>query len=672
MDMAVLQMQKICICGLKRDRKAILELLQAAGVMEITQEASEDGVFRKTDTLESRQIFDRNAATADHALEVLQEYVPEESSLFSGLAGKPLADAERFRNVKENSEAVLEDANQILALQKQISELHASVVRLQTEAEGLTPWLQLDIPLKCGETGKTSVLLGTIGGEINREQLYAAVAECAPGLERMDLEVISSGPDQTCIAAVCIKEDAEQLEEALRTMGFARPAKSIDAIPADYVRDLERQAEKLREEAAATENRLRAHENSRENLRLLSDYYRVRAQKYAVLSELLQSEKTFVMTGFVPAREVKGLEEKLSSRFDVSFEVSEVPEDEEAPVLLSNGSFSSAAEGITASFGLPAKGEIDPTAIMSVCYVFFFGLMLSDAAYGLIIFLACFWAIKKFPRMETNLRKSLKLFMYCGLSTLFWGVMFGGYFGDAVDIVSRTWFGRQITIPALWFVPLNNPMRLLIFSLLFGVIHLFLGLGIKGYMLLRDGKIMDFICDVVLWYMLLLGLILMLIPSSLFAPMLQMQVTFPAAVNAAAKWGAIIGAVGIVLMSARDKKNPVLRIALGAYDLYGISSWLSDALSYSRLLALGLATGVIASVINQMGSMIGTGIIGTVLFIVIFCFGHMFNLAINLLGAYVHTCRLQYVEFFGKFYEGGGKAFEPFVRSTKYVEIKED
>ena len=670
--MAVLQMQKICICGLKRDRKAILELLQAAGVMEITQEACEDGVFRKVDTLESRQIFDRNAATADHALEVLQEYVPEESSLFSGLAGKPLADAEKFRNVRENADAVLEDANQILALQKQISELRASIVRLQTEAESLKPWLGLDIPLKCGETGRAFVLLGTIGGELSREQLYTAVAERAPELERIDLEVVSSGPEQTCIAAVCLKEDADRLEDVLRTLGFARPAKNIDAVPAEYVRDLEGQAEKLREEASATENRLRVHGNSRENLKLLSDFYRIRAQKYTALSELLQSEKTFVITGYVPEREVKGLEEKLSSRFDVSFEAADIPEDEEAPVLLSNGSFSSAAEGITASFGLPAKGEIDPTAIMSVCYVFFFGLMLSDAAYGLIIFLACFWAIRKFPRMEMNLRKSLKLFMYCGLSTLFWGVMFGGYFGDAVDIISRTWFGHQVTVPALWFVPLNNPMRLLIFSLLFGVIHLFLGLGIKGYMLLRDGKIVDFICDVVLWYMLLLGLILMLIPSSLFAPMLQMQVTFPAAVNAAAKWGAIIGAVGIVLMSARDKKNPVLRIALGAYDLYGISSWLSDALSYSRLLALGLATGVIASVINQMGSMIGTGIIGTVLFIVIFCFGHMFNLAINLLGAYVHTCRLQYVEFFGKFYEGGGKAFEPFVRSTKYVDIKED
>ena len=142
--------------------------------------------------------------------------------------------------------------------------------------------------------------------------------------------------------------------------------------------------------------------------------------------------------------------------------------------------------------------------------------------------------------------------------------------------------------------------------------------------------------------------------------------------NSLAKGMAIVGALGILVMSARDKKNPLLRLALGAYDLYNITGWVSDVLSYSRLLALGLATGVIASVINQMGSMVGNNVFGVIVFILVFCFGHLFNLAINLLGAYVHTCRLQYVEFFGKFYEGGGKAFRPFKQITKYVEIKED
>ena len=255
---------------------------------------------------------------------------------------------------------------------------------------------------------------------------------------------------------------------------------------------------------------------------------------------------------------------------------------------------------------------------------------------------------------------------------MIWGILFGGYFGDAVNVISRVFFGHEVGIKPLWFAPLDDPMKLLVFSMLFGVIHLFTGLGIKGYMCLRDKKYMDFLCDVVLWYALLVGLLIMLIPSDLFASIAQMEIVFPPFVNTLGKVLAIVGAVGIVLMSGRNNKNFALRLALGAYDLYNVSGWLSDVLSYSRLLALGLATGVIASVINQMGSMAGKSVFGAILFIVVFIFGHIFNLAINLLGAYVHTNRLQFVEFFGKFYEGGGREFNPFKANTKYADVKEE
>ena len=227
-------------------------------------------------------------------------------------------------------------------------------------------------------------------------------------------------------------------------------------------------------------------------------------------------------------------------------------------------------EGIVESYGLPKRGEFDPTTIMSFFYVFFFGMMLSDAAYGAIIAVACFVLLKKFPRMSRGMYQSIKMFMYCGISTLIWGILFGGYFGNIVDIVSQKFFGTTITVPALWFIPLNDPMKLLMYSMLFGMIHLFVGLGIKGYMCLKEKKIMDFFCDVVLWFMLLIGLILMLLPSEIFSSISQIQIVFPDAVNLVAKGLAIAGAVGILLMSGRDKKNPALRLALGAYDLYNI------------------------------------------------------------------------------------------------------
>ena len=164
----------------------------------------------------------------------------------------------------------------------------------------------------------------------------------------------------------------------------------------------------------------------------------------------------------------------------------------------------------------------------------------------------------------------------------------------------------------------------------------------------------------------------MLVPSELFASIAQMSITFPPVAVTLGKVLAIAGAAGILLMSGRAKKNIGLRLALGAYDLYNVSGWLSDVLSYSRLLALGLATGVIASVVNQMGSMAGKSVFGVIVFIFAFIVGHTFNIAINLLGAYVHTNRLQFVEFFGKFYEGGGRAFNPFKENTKYADIKEE
>jgi V/A-type H+-transporting ATPase subunit I len=215
-------------------------------------------------------------------------------------------------------------------------------------------------------------------------------------------------------------------------------------------------------------------------------------------------------------------------------------------------------------------------------------------------------------------------------------------------------------------------MKMLLYSMLFGLIHMFTGVILKGYMYVKDKKYLDCFCDCGLWLCMLIGLIGILIPSDIFAGIAGQKIVFPDAVNTGAKALAIFGAVGIFLMSGRSNKNIGLRLALGAYDLYNITGWLSDILSYSRLLALGLATGVMATVFNSMAAMGGKSVLGVIIFILVFLVGHIFNMAINLLGAYVHTCRLQYVEFFGKFYEGGGKAFNPFNLKTKYVDIKEE
>lgn len=670
--MAVLQMQRISICALKKDRKAILEKIQSMGIMEMSQVAEDEDGFEKMDTISARQSFEKKASLSESALDILDAYAPEKKSMFASLEGKKLVESDQFAKITAKKEEILEKAERIVACNKEIAEHKAESAKLENQIEALVPWLSLDVPMNCKGTGKTAMLLGTMPGETTLESVYEQIQTGEAQTDAVDVEIINSDQDATYLAVLCLKADVGAVEEALRAAGFAKPSQTVHAVPAKETAELKTKIEQLNKKIEEIEEEIKGCAKFREELKVIGDYYRMRAKKYEILGTLPQSQRTFVISGYIPKKVAGAVEKAIGEHYDCVIDIDELKEDEEPPTVLQNNAFSSSVEGVLEAYGLPHKGEFDPTTIMSFFYVFFFGMMLSDAAYGAIVAIACFVVLKKYPRMSASMHKSIKLFMFCGLSTIVWGILFSGYFGDAVDVIGRTFFGVEVSVPPLWFAPLNDPMKLLIYSMAFGLVHLFVGLGIKGYMQIKDKQYLDFFCDVVLWFIFLIGLIMMLIPSDIFASIAQVKIVFPPVLNTLAKALSIIGAVGLLLMSGRSSKNPVLRLALGAYDIYNITGWLSDVLSYSRLLALGLATGVIASVVNQMGSMLGGGIVGAIGFAIIFVIGHAMNLSINLLGAYVHTNRLQFVEFFGKFYEGGGRPFEPFETDTKYVDIKEE
>lgn len=670
--MAVLQMQRISICALKKDRKAILEKIQSMGIMEMSQVAEDEDGFEKMDTISARQSFEKKASLSESALDILDAYAPEKKSMFASLEGKKLVESDQFAKITAKKEEILEKAERIVACNKEIAEHKAESAKLENQIEALVPWLSLDVPMNCKGTGKTAMLLGTMPGETTLESVYEQIQTGEAQTDAVDVEIINSDQDATYLAVLCLKADAGAVEEALRAAGFAKPSQTVHAVPAEETAELKTKIEQLNKKIEEIEEEIKGCAKFREELKVIGDYYRMRAKKYEILGTLPQSQRTFVISGYIPKKAAGAVEKAIGEHYDCVIDIDELKEDEEPPTVLQNNAFSSSVEGVLEAYGLPHKGEFDPTTIMSFFYVFFFGMMLSDAAYGAIVAIACFVVLKKYPRMSASMHKSIKLFMFCGLSTIVWGILFSGYFGDAVDVIGRTFFGVEVSVPPLWFAPLNDPMKLLIYSMAFGLVHLFVGLGIKGYMQIKDKQYLDFFCDVVLWFIFLIGLIMMLIPSDIFASIAQVKIVFPPVLNTLAKALSVIGAVGLLLMSGRSSKNPVLRLALGAYDIYNITGWLSDVLSYSRLLALGLATGVIASVVNQMGSMLGGGIVGAIGFAIIFVIGHAMNLSINLLGAYVHTNRLQFVEFFGKFYEGGGRPFEPFETDTKYVDIKEE
>ncbi len=670
--MAVMPMQRIGIYALKSRRKPILELIQRRGVVEIHAEKAEDAVFRQTDTAPAKARFENNTSTLQAALEALDKLEPEKKSLLAPLEGRTPIPLSRYEETAGAAGKTLRAASRVNALWKKCADDRAEILRLEAQIRMLEPWSRLDVSMRTTGTASTAAFIGSFPAEYTEEALKAEIARGAPEIDGVAVEVLSAGTQQTCAFLLCHASNGAKLEAFLRSIGFTYPADRSKKPPQARMQDLNARIEKLRAEIDGAEAEIRTYAALRGAMQYTIDYFSMRIEKYDVLGRLWQSPHVFVITGYIPAESAPALEKELTEKFEAYVELETPAEDEDVPVKLKNNAFAAPVEGVLESYSMPGRKEIDPSTLMAVFYYFLFGMMLSDAGYGLLMVIGCGVALAKFKNMEESLRKFLKMFLYCGISTVFWGAMFGSFFGDAVTVIGKTFFNVDIAIPALWFTPLNEPMRLLLFSFLIGVIHLFAGLGAQFYQLARQGLWKDAIFDVVFWYMLVGGGILYLLSMQMFADMVSLGFTLPAAVGTAGAIAAGIGAVGIVLTAGRESRSPFKRLLKGLYGLYGVSGYLSDILSYSRLLALGLATGVIASVFNQMGAMLGNSPAGVAVFVFAFLVGHTLNLGINVLGAYVHTNRLQFVEFFGKFFEGGSRKFNPFSAKTKYFKITEE
>lgn len=668
--MAVLKMCKINICGMKKDRKKILEHLQLKGCLEIHEEEKEDEIFQKMNTSSSISLYERQTALAENALDILEMYAPENKSMFSALEGKHVISAEEYCKMPDTLNDIYGVITNIIEQKKTLDEKENEKQKCVDEIQALEPWKNLDVPMNFQGTKTTDFMVGIIAGTYTDIELIQKIQNIKEFPKNVHIQIVFADKYQTYICITYIKNDLEKVEKALRQLDFSKPPVMAHHIPSISV---EKRLERIAECNMDIENikaKLEKDGKQRLEIKKSRDYYKIRADKYRILGNLLQAKHTFFATGYIPESKASELKDELEEKYVVAFDREDVKENEDIPVILTNGKVTGAVEGVVTSFGYPKKHEIDPTVITSFFYYFLFGIMLSDAAYGFLMFIGCFILLKKFPNMEETMANTFRMFMYCGISTLIWGILFGGYFGDVVTVVGKTFFDVDIGIPALWFEPIKEPMKMLIYCLEFGIIHLFTGLGIKGYMMLKQKDVTGFICDVILWYIFLTGLILLLLPTDIFSSLAGINIVYPVWLSVLSKAFAIFGMVGILLMAGRRAKNPAKRLMLGAYSLYDTTSWLGDLLSYSRLLALGLATGVIAQVINTMASMMGKSVMGVIFFMVVFVIGHTFNMAINLLGAYVHTNRLQFVEFFGKFYEGGGREFKPFRADTKYIKVK--
>ena len=320
---------------------------------------------------------------------------------------------------------------------------------------------------------------------------------------------------------------------------------------------------------------------------------------------------------------------------------------EVVPVKLKNGLPSKTFESVTEMYSLPKYNELDPTPLLVPFYLIFFGMMVADVGYGLTMFAVAFCAIK-FLKLDKKNQDFARFFLYLSIPTTIIGLIYGSFFGDAVKI------------PGL-ISPTEDVNTLLVASLVFGVVQIFFGLGIKAYALIKSGKPKDALYDSGSW-------LITLISIGLLAG--SMMLGWSPIIKYISIAGMAVGMIIIVLTGGRAEKTKGAQIGQGLYALYGITGYIGDLVSYTRLMALGLAGGCIASALNLlMQSLTGFWVI---LIPVVFILAHVFNLLLSLLGAYVHTARLQYVEYFSKFYEGGGKAFTPFKASEKYMNLKEN
>ncbi len=655
--MSIVKMQKVSVIGLDKIKGRLIARmmdLEAVELTDQTEKLSEE--FWADNTVQDGAqdqvtYFEGKIGRAAQALDIIDQY---------GELKKPLFKTRRIVSTEEaasipSQEIETEDLiARLIHLNEELRNKRDEINRLDTDNIMFEPWQAYDVPLDQSQTETITTIMGVLPAAYEKDRLEEVVRAIT---ERYVMKQVNEDKAMKYLAFLVPKEMEDEILQALKDEGFqALEMRSYKGTVTENILKNSQKKLVLQEDVDKILQEIRELAQNKEHIEDYQDILTVELDKKKTRSKLLKTKKTFYMEGWVPEGKVEQVKQLLDDN-ECYYEFRDPEEGETVPVLLKNSKFATPIEAVTEMYSLPAYGTIDPTAIYSIWYIIFFGLMFSDAGYGLLMIIACGVALKKY-NFEGTMYKFVKGFLYCGISTFFWGAMFGSWFGDLISVVSSTFFGKEIAIKPILFDPLSNPMPLLVASIVLGVAHLFLALGIEGYKLLKEGKLVDFICNIILWYATIIGLILWLAGSSIG----------PAATTVG-KYMSIIAIVGLALTGGRDRKG-FGKIMGGFSNVYDITSWLSDIMSYARIMALGLATGAIAQVVNTIGTLAGGGVKGAILFIIVFLLGHTLNFGINVIGAFIHSARLQFVEFFGKFYEDGGDAFAPLKKNTKYIKIE--
>lgn len=648
--MAIVKMSSFSLFTFDSDRDRLLHELQKFGSVHFTdlkadETLSEEGL----ETLEvpaDLAAIDEEIQSVKYALDLLRQYDQRESGIKAMIKGK---DSFTFQELEDKVAEFDYDPiiSKFRALTGKIDHLSQEEMKLKALTEELRPWKKLDYEVKSlRDFTFSEVFTGTVP-----KKLMEKLKSDLEPLKETHFEVLSEGKDEAYILGITSSTEREEFNEILRNNSYTSLSIPTEGTPTSEMEKIRVELSRMKSEKAEVKSEIKSMANHLPQFEEVYEYLLNKKLRFAAESNFLKTENVNVISGYVPTEKAVQFRKAVEGAQDNAFylEIEDaVDTDKEVPILLKNGSFSETFESLTTMYALPTYNSVDPTPYLAPFYFAFFGMMVADLAYGIIL-LAITGVALKFFNLDKGTKLFVKFLFYLSFSVIAWGLIYGSFFGDL------------ITLPSL-IAPMEQYTELLVISIIFGGIHLFYALAIKAYLSFREGKPLDALFDVGFWYMALMGAIGFLAAG--FVPV-------PDVVQPISMWVMIIGMVGIVLTGGRENKSVGGKLAGGFYSLYGISGYIGDFVSYSRLMALGLSGGFIAVAMNMIMNMLfDMGPIGILPGIIIFVFGQLFNLFLSALSAYVHTSRLTYVEFFGKFYEGGGKAFKLFRNKSKYINVE--
>lgn len=649
--MAIVKMKKLKVIAMAEDRQKLFDELLRMGCVEVSDPGDKLSDPAWTTLLQPERIpsaaSTRNQINAAKtSLEAIKKY----GSLKNGMFVKrvPVSEAEFLDDA--NAEKAKAACEKIGGLLDRLNKLGTEKGRLESRKAGLLPWSSMDLALENGGTEHAVFKIGVCPGATDTSAIQKDLEASGAAAELIE---ISADKQQKYLLLVSHRDDEQAAMDVLHNYVFSVVSFPGErGVPADIIKDIDAKLAEIDRETAETEAEIAACQEFRGDIRMYSDRLAAEASEEAGAERVLTDGTISFFEGWCPADslgDVTALLDKYGCAWDASDPTDEdIPD---VPVRLKNNKLTSALNMVTEMYSLPSYANVDPNPLMAFFFILFYGIMMADMGYGLLMFIAGVLITKKYAPKGTG-GHMFNLMIWGGISTFIMGVLTGGFFGDFIpklvgminpDAVSR--------LPALLIdppiKPLDDTIRILIGAMALGIVHLITGMVISVVIKARRKEYMSIIWNEVTWWIVLAGLALMLLGVT---PVVL-----------------IVGGVMVLVGAGWEEKNIFKKLLAVLVSLYNnVTGWLGDILSYSRLMALMLAGSVIAQVFNTLGQLPGN----VIAFLIIALVGNALNFALNLLGCYVHDLRLQCLEFFNKFYEDGGKPFRPMEINTKYVDIQ--